>query len=217
MVPEAKRGGRADEESPWRAGSRRPRERDPRPDGAWRRDAPWGFLCPAFGCAQDGPRNDMERAARSMMSPQGSASGDGPFLIVIPRRPEPWSPKRSGVGGPTRNPHGASLFRHPRERDRAPGWGMARDAPRGFPLPAFGYAQDGHRNDMDGEAFRPLVPLEASPMSLDRPSVAFDPPAAAASRRGPVAGRRSTSNARGAAGCDPTSRRAARAAPRTLP
>jgi len=36
MVPEAKRNGRADEESPRRGWLRHPRERDARPDGAWR-------------------------------------------------------------------------------------------------------------------------------------------------------------------------------------
>ena len=36
MVPEAKRSGRADEESPWGLSIRHPRERDARPDGAWR-------------------------------------------------------------------------------------------------------------------------------------------------------------------------------------
>ena len=59
----------------------------------------------------------------------------------------PWPPKRSGVGGPTRNPSDA-LGRNELARGTAPDAAMRYDAPWGFLAPSFGYALDGARNDM---------------------------------------------------------------------
>jgi len=62
--------------------------------------------------------NDMVRAARSMISPQGSASGDNPFLIVIPREAHRATEESPGRG----------WLRHPRERDARPdgAWRVTR-------------------------------------------------------------------------------------------